>query len=190
MSQVKKLTDKQEAFCLEYLIDLNATQAAIRAGYSEKTAKDIACENLAKPNIKERIIELKAKRAKEVNYTAKNVLDRLIEIDGLDVIDILNPDGSIKAISEWPKPWRTSISGLDINEMVNGDAATVIKKIKWPDKLRNIELLGKHVDVKAWDKEQQVTNNIHNIMPVPTAASAESWESAAQEQQDSVLNGD
>ena len=46
-----KLTDKQEAFCLEYLIDLNATQAAIRAGYSEKTAASQACENLIKPNV-------------------------------------------------------------------------------------------------------------------------------------------
>lgn len=46
-----KLTAKQQRFVDEYLIDLNATQAAIRAGYSEKTAKDIGCENLAKPNI-------------------------------------------------------------------------------------------------------------------------------------------
>lgn len=149
-----KLTDKQEAFCLEYLIDLNATQAAIRAGYSKKTSKDIACENLAKPNIQERITELKGKRAEEVNYTAKNVLERLMEIDSLDVIDILNSDGSMKSIVDWPKPWRTSISGLDVNEMINGDTATVIKKIKWPDKLRNIELLGRHVDIKAWEGEK------------------------------------
>ena len=48
----KKLTPKQQRFCDEYLIDLNATQAAIRAGYSEKNARNIASENLAKPNIK------------------------------------------------------------------------------------------------------------------------------------------
>jgi phage terminase small subunit len=46
------LTDKQAAFCREYLIDLNGTQAAIRAGYSEKTAKDIAAENLQNPTFK------------------------------------------------------------------------------------------------------------------------------------------
>lgn len=50
-----KLTAKQQRFCDEYLIDLNATQAAIRAGYSEKNARNIASENLAKPNIKEYI---------------------------------------------------------------------------------------------------------------------------------------
>ncbi len=48
--------------CREYLIDLNATQAAIRAGYSEKTARDIGCENLAKPNIQDRISQLTKER--------------------------------------------------------------------------------------------------------------------------------
>lgn len=48
-----RLTAKQQRFCDEYLIDLNATQAAIRAGYSEKNARNIASENLAKPNIRE-----------------------------------------------------------------------------------------------------------------------------------------
>ena len=48
-----KMTAKQKRFCDEYLIDLNATQAAIRAGYSEKNARNIGCENLAKPNIKD-----------------------------------------------------------------------------------------------------------------------------------------
>ncbi len=51
----EKLTDKQQAFVNEYLVDLNATQAAIRAGYSEKTAKDIGCQNLAKLYIQEAI---------------------------------------------------------------------------------------------------------------------------------------
>lgn len=52
------LNDKQKKFCNEYLIDLNATQAAIRAGYSEKTARSIANENLTKPDIQKYIQEL------------------------------------------------------------------------------------------------------------------------------------
>jgi phage terminase small subunit len=56
------LTDKQEMFCREYLIDLNATQAAIRAGYSEKTARASGYENLTKPDIQDRITELKTDR--------------------------------------------------------------------------------------------------------------------------------
>jgi phage terminase small subunit len=49
-----KLTAKQLAFCQEYVVDKNATQAAIRAGYSENTAHDIGCENLKKPNLKKK----------------------------------------------------------------------------------------------------------------------------------------
>ena len=71
------LTAKQEQFCQEYLIDLNATQAAIRAGYSVKTAKDIACQNLAKLNISERIAELKLTRQDRVEISQDWVLNNL-----------------------------------------------------------------------------------------------------------------
>lgn len=79
------LTDKQEMFCREYLIDLNATQAAIRAGYSAKTANRTASENLSKPDIQNRIAELKAKRNEDVGIDADYVLRRLVEIDQMDV---------------------------------------------------------------------------------------------------------
>jgi len=76
-SKGKKLTPKQEFFCKEYIIDLNATQAAIRAGYSKATAKDIACQNLAKLNIQDKIAELKAKRSDKVEVKAEDVLRQL-----------------------------------------------------------------------------------------------------------------
>ena len=160
----KPLTAKQEMFCLEYLIDLNATQAAIRAGYSEKTAHSIGNENLIKPLIQDRISELNTKRLDSVDLDAKYVLKRLVEIDSLDVIDILDSDGCMKQIIDWPKEWRTSISGLDINEMIVGDISSVVKKIKWPDKLKNLELLGRHVDIKAWDGESSSSDvPIHKV---------------------------
>ena len=75
-----KLTAKQQAFCEEYLIDLNATQAAIRAGYSAKTAVVIGCENLIKPNISEVIQELMAKRSEKVGVDAEWVLKGIEEL--------------------------------------------------------------------------------------------------------------
>lgn len=149
------LTDKQEIFCREYLIDLNATQAAIRAGYSEKTANRIASENLSKPDIQLRISELLKKRSDRLQIDADYVLNRLVEIDQMDVLDILHDDGGIKPIHEWPKVWRTSLSGMDLAEMFESkdgerDLVGVMKKIKWPDKVKNIELLGKHVKVQAF----------------------------------------
>lgn len=68
------MTPKQAAFVQEYLIDLNATQAAIRAGYSEDTARAIGSENLSKPYIAQAIAEAKAKRAEECGIDAAWVL--------------------------------------------------------------------------------------------------------------------
>jgi len=76
----KKLTDKQKMFCKEYLIDLNATQAAIRAGYSEKTAKDIGCQNLAKLYIQEYIQKAMDKRGKKIELTSEYILNNIMEI--------------------------------------------------------------------------------------------------------------
>ena len=73
--EVKQLTDKQEKFCLQYIVDLNGTQAAIRAGYSKKTADVIATQNLVKLSIKKRIDELKEKAAKEAGVSIQDVLD-------------------------------------------------------------------------------------------------------------------
>ncbi len=75
-----KLTAKQRRFCDEYLIDLNATQAAIRAGYSEKNARNIASENLAKPNIKTYIDERMAEKESQLIATQDEVLKYLTSV--------------------------------------------------------------------------------------------------------------
>ena len=154
---MSKLTDKQEAFCREYLVDLNATQAAIRAGYSKNTANRIASQLLSKLDIQELLISLKNNRNESVKLDAEYVLRRLKEIDELDIIDILNDEmDGFRSLSEWPKSWRTSISGIDIQTVMSGGDESIeslVKKIKWPDKTKNLELIGRHVDVKAWDGE-------------------------------------
>lgn len=77
MTPDKKLNDKQKQFCEEYLIDLNATKAAIRAGYSKKTAQQIGSENLLKLVIQNYITELKEKRNKRVQVSQDEVLNHL-----------------------------------------------------------------------------------------------------------------
>lgn len=161
------LTDKQDMFCREYLIDLNATQAAIRAGYSDKTANRTASENLSKPDIQNRIAELKAQRNEQVNIDAAYVLRRLVEIDQMDVLDILLANGELKPIKDWPKTWRTTLSGMDVTEMA-GDATGLLKKIKWPDKVKNLELLGKHIDVSAFKENIDHKSSDGSMTPKPT----------------------
>ncbi len=148
-----KLTDKQELFAREYLKDLNGTQAAIRAGYSEKTANEQASRLLANVNVQKFVAELKSARVEQTGIDAAYVLRRLVEIDQMDVLDILLQNGELKPIKDWPKVWRTTLSGMDVVEMASADSAALLKKIKWPDKVKNLELLGKHVSVQAF-KEQ------------------------------------
>ena len=94
MITTQELTDRQARFCEEYLIDLNATQAAIRAGYSEKTAREQAAQNLSKLNIQEKIAELKAERSKRTEITQDSVIQELAavaraEVKGVRVVDKL-----------------------------------------------------------------------------------------------------
>ena len=75
-----KLTPKHQLFCDEYLIDLNATQAAIRAGYSEKTARDIGAENLTKPNIRSYIDARMAEKESSLIASQDEVLEYLTAV--------------------------------------------------------------------------------------------------------------
>lgn len=137
-----KLTDKQELFAREYLKDLNGTQAAIRAGYSEKTANEQASRLLANVNVQKFVAELKSARVEQTGIDAAYVLRRLVEIDQMDVLDILLQNGELKPIKDWPKVWRTTLSGMDVVEMVSADSAALLKKIKWPDKVKTLSCLG------------------------------------------------
>lgn len=80
-----KLTEKQKRFCEEYLVDLNATQAAIRAGYKEKTARSSASENLTKPDIQQYLRELIDQRSERTGITADTVL---LELERIALSDV------------------------------------------------------------------------------------------------------
>ena len=83
---MSRLTPKQDEFCRQFVVDLCATQAAIRAGYRERTARSVGSENLTKPDIQARIAELQAERSKRTAIKADDVLRRLIrEADAGDM---------------------------------------------------------------------------------------------------------
>lgn len=155
------LTAKQQRFVIEYLVDLNATQAAIRAGYAAKGAKDQAYQLMQRPELAAAIKEAMEARNQRTKVDADYVLNRLTEIDQMDLLDILDDDMSIKPLSKWPKVWRQSLSGFDIAEIFEGagkdrDLVGLMKKIKWPDKVKNLELLDKHVNVNAFREQVAV----------------------------------
>ncbi|HCL3515761.1 TPA: terminase small subunit [Pseudomonas aeruginosa] len=148
------LTKKQRLFVDEYLIDLNATQAAIRAGYSTRRATEIGYQLLQRPEVAQAIQAAMAERSRRTEVEADYVIRRLREIDEMDVLDILEDDGSFRSIRDWPKAWRQFLSGIEIAELFEGRGddrriAGVLRKVKWPDKLRNLELLSRHVGTES-----------------------------------------
>lgn len=155
------MTVKRHRFVAEYLVDLNATQAAIRAGYAKKGAKDQAYALMQIPEVAQAIEAAMGERNKRLKVDADYVLQRLVEIDQLDLLDILEDDLSLKPLKQWPKAWRQYLAGFDLAEMFEGqgkdrDMVGILKKIKWPDKVRNLELLGKHVNVNAFKEQVEV----------------------------------
>lgn len=175
MSKEKMLlTQKQQRFCDEYLIDLNATQAAVRAGYSVKTAQAISTENLSKPLVKEYLAKLIKDRSERTKIDADYVLKRLVDIDKMDIGDIFQDNGTLLPLSEWPEVWRRSLTLLNVTEIFEGTGnervlVGLFKKIKWPDKLKNLELIGKHVSIGAF-KDKQETSGSFTVMLSPEDA--------------------
>lgn len=164
-TQYKPLTAMQEAYAQEYTkCPENQAQAAINAGFSPNTAAVKASVMMRDERIQKRIAELMEERNKRLRVSADYVLLRLVEIDQMDVIDILNDDGTLKPIREWPKIWRTTLSGFDLSSTImNMDKTsieTILKKIKWPDKVKNLELIGKHVDVNAFKERLEVSGTV------------------------------
>lgn len=176
-TQYKPLTAMQEAYCQSYIkTPDNQTQAAIDAGFSPNTAAVKASNMMRDERIQKRIAELMEERNKRNRVSADYVLMRLVEIDQMDVLDILNDDGGMKPIAEWPKVWRTSLSAMDIAtikttqaslQKENGEADLsvedvehILKKVKWPDKVKNLELIGKHVDVNAFKERLEVSGTV------------------------------
>lgn len=155
----EELTAKQAAFVAEYLIDLNATQAAIRAGYSAKTAEKIGSENLKKPEVARAIDQAKSKRSQQTQIDAAWVLKRLAEEASADIADLYDENtNALKPVHEWPKIWRQGlVAGLEINELFEGHGEDRIQigyvsKIKLSDRIKRLELIGKHVNVNAFQE--------------------------------------
>lgn len=144
------LTPKQEAFCLEFMRDLNATQAAIRAGYSPDSAKQIACETLTSHDVQARIAELQAERSKRVKIEVDDVLIELWRMLTADVSDAFDEHGALKPISKIPLDLRRTIAGFDNEEIFAGkgdhrERVGTLRKVRFWSKEKAAELLGRHL---------------------------------------------
>lgn len=144
MTSVSDLTDKQQAFISEYLKDWNATQAAIRAGYSEKTARQIGTENLAKPVIASAI----RARVNENAMTANEVLWHLADIARGDIGNVASISGSITDLSSARENGMTKlIRKVRFRTFTNDDGETHEVEVEMYDRLKALDMLAKYHDL-------------------------------------------
>lgn len=158
-----RLTAKQKRFIEEYLIDLNATQAAIRAGYSPDTAKSIGSENLTKPDIRARIDQAMAERSKRTGVNADRVVMELAKVAFVNAADVINTEDA--TLKEYALPEDTAaIQSVKVKTF--GEDG-IEREIKMADKLKALELLGRHmgmfkdrVEVSGLNEEKSKLDSI------------------------------
>ena len=154
--------------------------------WKQETVNEKACRLFATDKVKARVEQLRAQKAEiakaKFNVDAEYVLGRHVEIDQMDIADILDDEGGIKPVKDWPKVWRQSISALDLVELMTGKGddrqmTGLLKKIKWPDKVTNLVNLGKHVSVNAYREQLGVSDpngdpleNVTRIELVPATS--------------------
>lgn len=148
---------KQAAFVREYLLDLNATQAAIRAGYPARSARSKGAQLLANVNVAEAIQLALKNRAERVEVKADDVLRELLRLALVDVTDAFDEQGNLRPLKDMPKDLRRAVSSLEW-ETVLGDTIMTddgievqsapiarVGKLKFWDKTKALEMLAKHL---------------------------------------------
>lgn len=144
----ENLNEKQIKFCNEYLIDLNATQAAIRAGYSKKTARIIACENLTKPNIQKYIQELQEGIKKRNRISQDEIMQDLIEVKNRCMQNV-----PVMYFDKIDKEWKHE--GADIGEP--------LYKFDSQGATKALDLLGKITGAFKEDNAQKNTGFVQKV---------------------------
>lgn len=165
MTDLSGLTQKQALFCLEYLKDLNATQAALRAGYSPKTAQRTGSENLSKPLIKDFIENEIAKRSKRLRANADSVLEELAKLAFADLSDVARWSGTtilLKDVDDLPPEVTSAIS-----EISTGPKGSL--RVKLHSKTQAIALLGRYLGMEDQrnneSARQELKKRIRSIRP-------------------------
>lgn len=152
-----KLTAKQKKFVEEYLIDLNATQAAIRAGYSPNTAQEQSSRLLSNVMVKNEIDRAIAERSRRTGINQDRVLRELAKIAFVNPGDVINFDeATVKGDAK--EEDLAAIASVKIKNIPTEDGEITEREIKLCDKLKALDLLGKHLGI--YDKHESEDKNL------------------------------
>jgi phage terminase small subunit len=132
----------QQRFAEEYLVDLNATQAALRAGYSRKNAASIGSRLVKNSRVTAHIQGLMDARSSRMQLKADDVLQRIMDLADVDIADLYDEHDQLKSVHEMPPAVRRAVAGI---ETTTSQRATTVSKVKlWP-KTQALEMLGRHL---------------------------------------------
>ena len=141
-----KLTAKQQRFVDEYLIDLNATQAAIRAGYSADTAMEQGYQLLRKTSVSNAISQAMAHRSRRTGITQDRVLRELARVAFVNANDVIDTDSAtVRADATADDLACIQSVKVKVSESEMGSSSE--REIKLYDKMRALEMLGKHLGI-------------------------------------------
>jgi phage terminase small subunit len=161
------MTGKQNAFVIEYLKDLNATQAAIRAGYSDKSAMAQGCQLLNHAKVKEAIFELQKASAVAQGITKERIEKEWSCIGFLDPADCFDENGALLDIKKMPEKTRRAISSIEVTTKTYGqgekETTEETKKIRFWNKNESLTEMGKIIGVYVEDNKQK-TDGIKELL--------------------------
>lgn len=152
----RKLTDKQKKFVEEYLLDLNATQACIRAGYSPQNADKIGSELLGKTRVSEAVSEAIAERSKRTGINQDRIVQELARIAFVKITDVVDNNGEIK--TDASDDDLACIESYKVKDSDNIHGSSSEREVKLASKMKALELLGKHLGM--WNDKFQVDVSI------------------------------
>lgn len=166
------LTAKQEAFKSEYLIDLNATQAAIRAGYSPKTATEQGARLLTNVSVRAHIDAALAERSRRTGVTADRVVRELARIAFIQAPDAINFDDATLS-NDASEDDGAAIASVRTKKIPTREGDIEEREIKLYDKIKALELLGRHLGMFTDKKEVEFGEKTLKTMETVTLPFAE-----------------
>lgn len=159
------MTQKQKRFIEEYLIDLNATQAAIRAGYSPETAQQIGSENLSKPVIRACIDKAIAERSRRTGLNQDRILTELAKIALLNPEKVVNFNDATIRQDALPED-LAAVASVKVKKFPTKDGEGIEREIKFHDKNKALEMAGRHLGMfkEKVDLNVQASEKLEDII--------------------------
>jgi phage terminase small subunit len=173
MAKKSALTPKQAEFVRHYLVDLNGAEAARKAGYRGKNHEKLAWKLTHTPEIRDAIQLGMDKRAKRVEVSADTVLRELLKLAASDLRKLFDEKGGLLPPDKWPDEVAAAVSSVEVDELFEGygqDRHQIgfTKKVKFWDKVKSLELLGKHLKLFTDKVEHGASESLAKLL-------AESW---------------